>query len=35
MAVCVAALLDTQLRGRTFWRMSMLLPFVVAPAAAR
>jgi cellobiose transport system permease protein len=34
VAVGVAALLDTQLRGRTFWRMSVLLPFVVAPAAA-
>jgi cellobiose transport system permease protein len=34
VAVAVAALLDTQLRGRTFWRMSVLLPFVVAPAAA-
>lgn len=34
VAVAVAALLDTQLRGRTFWRMSVLLPFVVAPTAA-
>ncbi|GAA1520199.1 carbohydrate ABC transporter permease [Nocardioides humi] len=34
IAVAVAALLDTRLRGRTFWRMSVLLPFVVAPAAA-
>lgn len=34
VAVCVAALLDTHLRGRTFWRMSVLVPFVVAPAAA-
>jgi len=34
LAVAVAALLDTRLRGRTFWRMSVLLPFVVAPAAA-
>lgn len=33
-AVTLAALLDTHLRGRTFWRMSVLLPFVVAPAAA-
>jgi cellobiose transport system permease protein len=33
-AVVIAALLDTQLRGRTFWRMSVLLPFVVVPAAA-
>ena len=28
LAVAVAALLDTRLRGRTFWRMSILLPFV-------
>ncbi len=34
LAVIVAALLDTHLRGRTFWRMSVLLPFVVAPTAA-
>lgn len=34
IAVAVAALLDTHLRARTFWRMSVLLPFAVAPAAA-
>jgi cellobiose transport system permease protein len=34
VAVAVAALLDSRLRGSTFWRMSVLLPFVVAPAAA-
>ena len=34
IAVTIAALLDTHLRGRTFWRMSVLLPFVVAPTAA-
>ncbi|WP_434550028.1 carbohydrate ABC transporter permease [Microlunatus sp. Y2014] len=34
IAVAVAALLDSPLRGRTFWRMSVLLPFVVAPTAA-
>ncbi|MCL2542965.1 MAG: sugar ABC transporter permease [Nocardioidaceae bacterium] len=33
IAVAVAALLDTRLRFRTFWRMSVLLPFVVAPTA--
>ncbi|HSV37453.1 MAG TPA: sugar ABC transporter permease [Nocardioidaceae bacterium] len=33
MALVLAALLDTQLRGRTLWRMSILLPFVVAPVA--
>ena len=34
VATVLAALLDTQLRGRSWWRMSILLPFVVAPAAA-
>ena len=34
IATVVAAMLDTPLRGRTWWRMSVLLPFVVAPAAA-
>jgi cellobiose transport system permease protein len=33
VAVTVAALLDTRLRGRTWWRMSVLLPFVVSPVA--
>ncbi len=33
IAVTVAALLDTRLRGRTWWRMSVLLPFVVSPVA--
>ena len=31
IAVCLAGLLDTHLRGRTLWRMSVLLPFVVSP----
>lgn len=34
VATVIAAMLDTPLRGRTWWRMSVLLPFVVAPAAA-
>ncbi|NYJ02810.1 cellobiose transport system permease protein [Nocardioides thalensis] len=34
VAVAIAALLDNRLRAATFWRMSVLLPFVVAPAAA-
>lgn len=34
VATILAALLDTRLRGRTLWRMSILLPFVVAPAAS-
>ncbi|GEP36123.1 sugar ABC transporter permease [Nocardioides szechwanensis] len=33
LALIIAGLLDTQLRARTFWRMSILVPFVVAPAA--
>jgi cellobiose transport system permease protein len=33
MATVIAAMLDTRLRGRTWWRMGVLLPFVVAPAA--
>jgi cellobiose transport system permease protein len=33
IAVTLAALLDTHLRARTWWRMSILLPFVVSPVA--
>jgi cellobiose transport system permease protein len=33
VATVIAALLDMNLRGRSWWRMSVLLPFVVAPAA--
>jgi cellobiose transport system permease protein len=33
IAVVLAALLDSRLRGRTWWRMSILLPYVVAPVA--
>ncbi|MEO5921937.1 MAG: sugar ABC transporter permease [Pseudolysinimonas sp.] len=33
LALFIAAILDRNLRGRTFWRMSVLLPFVVAPVA--
>ncbi|MFC0622692.1 carbohydrate ABC transporter permease [Kribbella deserti] len=33
IAIVLAALLDTRLRGKTFWRMSVLLPYVVAPVA--
>ena len=33
IAVVLAALLDNQLRGRTWWRMGILLPFVVSPVA--
>jgi cellobiose transport system permease protein len=33
VALGLAGLLDTALRGATLWRMGILLPFVVAPAA--
>lgn len=32
-AVGVAAVLDANIRAKTFWRMGVLLPFVVAPVA--
>jgi cellobiose transport system permease protein len=32
-ATAIAAALDTHLRNKTFWRMSVLLPFVVMPVA--
>ena len=33
IATVIAAVLDQALRGRTFWRMSVLLPYIVAPVA--
>ena len=33
LALVVAALLDANLRAKTFWRMGVLLPYVVAPVA--
>lgn len=33
-ALVIAAVLDQNLKGRTFWRMSVLLPYVVSPVAA-
>lgn len=33
IATLIAALLDQALRGATFWRMSILLPYIVAPVA--
>ena len=33
IALALAGLLDTALRGATLWRMGVLLPFVVAPVA--
>lgn len=32
-ATVIAALLDQALRAKTFWRMSILLPYIVAPVA--
>ncbi len=32
-AIAIAALLDANLREKTFWRMGVLLPYVVAPVA--
>ncbi|GAB3615845.1 sugar ABC transporter permease [Okibacterium endophyticum] len=32
-AVIIAAVLDQNIRGRTFWRMSVLLPYIVTPVA--
>ncbi len=33
MALVIAAVLDQALKARTFWRMSVLLPYVVTPVA--
>ncbi|MFC8922668.1 carbohydrate ABC transporter permease [Cellulosimicrobium sp. NPDC057127] len=33
VAIAIAALLDQNLRAATFWRMGVLLPYVVAPVA--
>jgi cellobiose transport system permease protein len=32
-AVAIAAVLDQNIRGKTFWRMSVLLPYIVTPVA--
>jgi cellobiose transport system permease protein len=32
-ALVIAAVLDSNIRGKTFWRMSVLLPYVVTPVA--
>lgn len=32
-AIMIAAVLDANLRARTFWRMGVLIPYVVAPVA--
>ncbi|WP_205687321.1 carbohydrate ABC transporter permease [Cellulomonas endophytica] len=34
LALAIAAVLDQNLRTRTFWRMSVLVPFVVMPVAS-
>ena len=33
IATGIAALLDQAIRGKTFWRMSIMLPYIVAPVA--
>jgi len=33
LALAIAAFLDSNLRAKTFWRMGVLLPYVVAPVA--
>lgn len=33
VAITIAAFLDQNIRARTFWRMGVLLPYVVAPVA--
>ncbi|MFI2754635.1 carbohydrate ABC transporter permease, partial [Cellulomonas sp. P22] len=33
IAIVIAAVLDANLRAKTFWRMGVLLPFIVAPVA--
>ncbi|ANC32804.1 carbohydrate ABC transporter permease [Isoptericola dokdonensis] len=33
LAIVIAAMLDQNLRSATFWRMGVLIPFVVAPVA--
>jgi cellobiose transport system permease protein len=32
-AIAIAAVLDQNIRGKTFWRMSVLLPYIVTPVA--
>ena len=34
LALILAAILDLHLRAKTFWRMGVLLPYVIAPSAA-
>lgn len=33
LALVIAAVLDSNLRAKTFWRMGVLLPYIVAPVA--
>jgi cellobiose transport system permease protein len=33
LAIAIASVLDANLRAKTFWRMGVLVPFVVAPVA--
>ncbi len=32
-AIAIASVLDANLRAKTFWRMGVLVPYVVAPVA--
>jgi cellobiose transport system permease protein len=34
VALILAAILDSNLKAKTFWRMGVLLPYVIAPSAA-
>lgn len=33
LAISIAAVLDTNIRAKTFWRMGVLLPYVITPVA--
>ncbi len=33
IAIVIASVLDANLRAKTFWRMGVLVPYVVAPVA--
>ncbi len=33
LAITIAAVLDTNIRGKTFWRMGVLVPYVLTPVA--
>jgi cellobiose transport system permease protein len=33
LALCIAAVLDTNIRAKTFWRLGVLLPYIITPVA--